>query len=310
MGRSGSFPDRSAFDRFGNLVRGSRARRRGRRRRSRHRGGRRLHAFVPRETRTRPSSGTTAAVCSRPCSDRFPAFRGTSIAAGDFERGRRCRPRVLGDALPRADRRLHRPQRRLGDVPPRRVPPGRSWPRTSSTSMATGTSISSTSDQASGTLLRLNDGMGGFAVSEPLPAFGPLYKIGPRDLDGDGDPDFIGIGPSVYSNVTRQIARGALARPGRFASLDVYGRPAATSSGRRAATRRSRPRPSAPCSSIPPPRSRSSREPSRDRDVELRRDRPEQSRADRAHALLAGADPVAAAPHQPRSHDDPGHLTG
>ena len=47
-----------------------------------------------------------------------------------------------------------------------------------------------TSDQASGTFLRLNDGLGGFATAEPLPAFGPLYKIGPRDLDGDGDPDF------------------------------------------------------------------------------------------------------------------------
>ena len=71
--------------------------------------------------------------------------------------------------------------------------------------------------------------------------FGPPIDILPRaagvptnfdiqtswvaDLDRDGDPDILAPGPIVVSNVSRQIAHGWWARPGRPASIDLYGTP-------------------------------------------------------------------------------------
>ena len=62
--------------------------------------------------------------------------------------------------------------------------------------------------------------------------FGPPISYRPRggssqpilaDVDRDGDPDAINGGPVVLMNTTRQIAHGSIARPGRPASIDLYG---------------------------------------------------------------------------------------
>ena len=45
------------------------------------------------------------------------------------------------------------------------------------------------------------------------------------DADRDGDLDILAPGPLVLSNTRRQIARGSIARPGRPASIDLYGTP-------------------------------------------------------------------------------------
>ena len=45
------------------------------------------------------------------------------------------------------------------------------------------------------------------------------------DLDKDGDPDIVAPGPIIFMNTTRQIAHGSIARPGRPASIDLYGTP-------------------------------------------------------------------------------------
>jgi hypothetical protein len=54
------------------------------------------------------------------------------------------------------------------------------------------------------------------------------------DVDRDGDPDIVSPGlnlagslqgPIVLENLTRQIARGSIPRPGRPASIDVFGTP-------------------------------------------------------------------------------------
>ncbi len=74
----------------------------------------------------------------------------------------------------------------------------------------------------SGGSLYVNAGLGAFAT--PVPAANGQFGIDARavaDLDGDGDLDI--AGPEIYFNTTRQLARGALARPGRVASLDVHG---------------------------------------------------------------------------------------
>ena len=47
------------------------------------------------------------------------------------------------------------------------------------------------------------------------------------DLDKDGDPDIVAPGPLVLMNTTRQLAHGSIARPGRPASIDLYGTPGA-----------------------------------------------------------------------------------
>ena len=57
----------------------------------------------------------------------------------------------------------------------------------------------------------------------------PLSTDLPRsfafDADRDGDVDLATPGPVMLSNTTRQIARGSIARPGRPASIDLYGTP-------------------------------------------------------------------------------------
>jgi hypothetical protein len=45
------------------------------------------------------------------------------------------------------------------------------------------------------------------------------------DVDRDGDPDILAPGPRVLNNLRRQIARGSVARPGRPASLELFGTP-------------------------------------------------------------------------------------
>ena len=57
----------------------------------------------------------------------------------------------------------------------------------------------------------------------------PWNPLTPRtsvfDVDRDGDPDIVAPGPVVLTNTARQIAHGSLARPGRPASIDLYGAP-------------------------------------------------------------------------------------
>jgi hypothetical protein len=79
--------------------------------------------------------------------------------------------------------------------------------------------------------LMRNLGFGSFGTYEsfiPSPAVAASYltDVAPYvgDLDRDGDLDVHADG-IVFSNVTRQIASGALPRPGRVASLDLYGSP-------------------------------------------------------------------------------------
>jgi hypothetical protein len=65
-----------------------------------------------------------------------------------------------------------------------------------------------------------------FAInSAGLPAGVPPLV---RDFDQDGDLDSLHLGgnaPVLLLNTTRQLARGAVARPGRNASLDLFGAP-------------------------------------------------------------------------------------
>jgi hypothetical protein len=75
-------------------------------------------------------------------------------------------------------------------------------------------------------------------------AFGPAESYLPRtpvtpaswdrpetfvaDVDRDGDPDLVAPGPLVLVNVTRQLALGSIPRPGRPASIDLFGTPGAS----------------------------------------------------------------------------------
>jgi hypothetical protein len=46
------------------------------------------------------------------------------------------------------------------------------------------------------------------------------------DVDRDGDLDIVAPGPRILMNTTRQLARGSIPRPGRPASVGLYGTPA------------------------------------------------------------------------------------
>jgi hypothetical protein len=58
--------------------------------------------------------------------------------------------------------------------------------------------------------------VGGLQI--PIPA-----TNGFADIDGDGDGDLVLADGRLLTNVKRQLARGVLARPGRTASLEIYG---------------------------------------------------------------------------------------
>jgi FG-GAP-like repeat len=45
------------------------------------------------------------------------------------------------------------------------------------------------------------------------------------DVDADGDRDLVAPGPMVVSNMLRQLAHGLWPRPGRLATIDLYGTP-------------------------------------------------------------------------------------
>ena len=84
-----------------------------------------------------------------------------------------------------------------------------------------------------GTIMR-NSGGGVFAPPEsylPRSVLTPLALDPPAsdvvDFDRDGDLDLLAPGPLVLANLTRQIARGSIPRPGRPASIDLYGTPGA-----------------------------------------------------------------------------------
>jgi hypothetical protein len=65
---------------------------------------------------------------------------------------------------------------------------------------------------------------GAFAAPVSLPA--PLTCVH-ADFDRDGDEDLVAFGPSILTNMTRQLSRGKPPRPGRPASLDLAGPPGA-----------------------------------------------------------------------------------
>ena len=58
-----------------------------------------------------------------------------------------------------------------------------------------------------------------------VPTAADVSKTTVVDVDADGDVDIIAPGPVILLNTTRQIARGSIARPGRPASIDLYGTP-------------------------------------------------------------------------------------
>ena len=68
----------------------------------------------------------------------------------------------------------------------------------------------------------VNDGAGNFTLAQTIPN-GYSSRVSLADLDRDGDVDLIGVGPRILTNVTRQIAKGSILRPGRVASLELYG---------------------------------------------------------------------------------------
>jgi hypothetical protein len=67
---------------------------------------------------------------------------------------------------------------------------------------------------------------GTFATAVPLPSqlMAPIVHA---DFDGDGDEDLVARGPSILTNMTRQLSRGKPPRPGRPASLELAGPPGA-----------------------------------------------------------------------------------
>jgi FG-GAP-like repeat len=74
--------------------------------------------------------------------------------------------------------------------------------------------------------LRRNQGNGTFSPPEmlpfPLPYPAPILHA---DFDRDGDQDLVARGPSILTNMTRQLTRLLPARPGRLASLELGGLP-------------------------------------------------------------------------------------
>ena len=78
----------------------------------------------------------------------------------------------------------------------------------------------------------LNTGGGVFGPPQPYLPRQRTNILSPQipesavvDLDKDGDPDIVALGPVIFMNTTRQIAHGSIARPGRPASIDLFGTP-------------------------------------------------------------------------------------
>ena len=80
----------------------------------------------------------------------------------------------------------------------------------------------------------VRDNLGGGVFAAPVSQL-PYWPIAPTswvvptsivaDFDRDGGPDVMGSDGRMHMNCSRQIALGARARPGRPASLDLYGPP-------------------------------------------------------------------------------------
>jgi hypothetical protein len=79
-------------------------------------------------------------------------------------------------------------------------------------------------------------GGGAFAPGERIGPFGSSIDqigsfqtadrpYGVHDFDRDGDPDLLDSAGNLFVNTTRHLARGSLARPGRVASMRLYGAP-------------------------------------------------------------------------------------
>ena len=71
-----------------------------------------------------------------------------------------------------------------------------------------------------------NLGAATFAPAVNLPA-ALVSPIVHADFDRDGDEDLVAQGPSILTNLTRQLSRRTIPRPGRPASLDLAGPPGA-----------------------------------------------------------------------------------